>query len=829
MMEGWKMKRAIGIAVLASCLAASAALATVSLPHRAAAEGDAGSRTLCEENFDGIADGETVGTAFTGEGGALVSADAFSRYDLPAVAWTYDWKVSFDVEFPDVEATGFLGINVNGLTEGVTYEFTVAKETGSGSAMYIKGANGEILVGADYEGQGGVPVIDPGTAYRYSVAKSGDTFTMSIDGTPHITYQIEGADRLASALDIYSFNLVGVKLDNLCVEKGELVPAVTLGEELYSDSFDAYEEGETVGNNLTATADGRLLAGVGFSQFDANGERFSADWLLSAEVTMPAERDGFFGFNIFGMKPDTTYEFTVQKTFTGGYALIKDGTSERYHSNNFGTNPVFANDLTYRISLLKVGKMFTLMVDGRMVAEIELSEIQTDATEFNFYTFNLDGVLVDNLKLQEVLPSTQIDSVTLSVSRPSISTMQSAEIKASVLPATAKIETVEWKVDGVTQEGAEETTFMFSSQTVGSHTIVCTINGVDSAPVTVEVTEASDEEKNSLYYETFDATPDGTKWGSFDIRGGAAYTNANYNRYDFAYSFVRDFDISFDVTWKEDISIDSYVGLTVTGLTETANEVEFNIHNAPETVPEEGEAPNVDNLIVKYNGTERWFSNDPEKAGRLDSLTIETGKTYTYHLIRYDDQFELYIDGMLAIKYYIKDSNSDPLVPAGMFLYTYNDNAAEVAIDNVIVRTAEEITDRVEPPVVEVTGAYVTASSVAIRTGESTTLTVQSTPFDATVTSYAWYINDVLVEGATEKSYTFTAEEAGEYEFKCVVNGTITSESKTVTVSETSAPGSEEPAEENLGLIIGLSVAGGVVVLVAAGIVIWRVIRKRRN
>ena len=309
------------------------------------------------------------------------------------------------------------------------------------------------------------------------------------------------------------------------------------------------------------------------------------------------------------------------------------------------------------------------MVDGRMVAEIELSEIQTDATEFNFYTFNLDGVLVDNLKLQEVLPSTQIDSVTLSVSRPSISTMQSAEIKASVLPATAKIETVEWKVDGVTQEGAEETTFMFSSQTVGSHTIVCTVNGVDSAPVTVEVTEASDEEKNSLYYETFDATPDGTKWGSFDIRGGAAYTNANYNRYDFAYSFVRDFDVSFDVTWKEDISIDSYVGLTVTGLTETANEVEFNIHNAPETVPEEGEAPNVDNLIVKYNGTERWFSNDPEKAGRLDSLTIETGKTYTYHLIRYDDQFELYIDGMLAIKYYIKDSNSDPLVPAGMFLY----------------------------------------------------------------------------------------------------------------------------------------------------------------
>ena len=118
---------------------------------------------------------------------------------------------------------------------------------------------------------------------------------------------------------------------------------------------------------------------------------------------------------------------------------------------------------------------------------------------------------------------------------------------------------------------------------------------------------------------------------------------------------------------------------------------------------------------------------------------------------------------------------------------------------------------------------------MSIRSGESRTLTVQSTPFDATVTTYAWYINDVRVEGATEKSYTFTAEEAGEYEFKCVVNGTITSESKTVTVSETSAPGSEEPAEENLGLIIGLSVAGGVVVLAAAGIVIWRVIRKRRN
>ena len=68
--------------------------------------------------------------------------------------------------------------------------------------------------------------------------------------------------------------------------------------------------------------------------------------------------------------------------------------------------------------------------------------------------------------------------------------MQSAAIRASVLLSTAKIESIEWKMDGEVAEGSG-TTLAFSSQSVGEHTVVCTVNGVDSAPLTIQVTEPS--------------------------------------------------------------------------------------------------------------------------------------------------------------------------------------------------------------------------------------------------------------------------------------------------------------------------------------------------
>lgn len=108
--------------------------------------------------------------------------------------------------------------------------------------------------------------------------------------------------------------------------------------------------------------------------------------------------------------------------------------------------------------------------------------------------------------------------------------MQSAAIRASVLPSTAKIESIEWKMDGEVAEGSG-TTLAFSSQSVGEHTVVCTVNGVDSAPLTIQVTEPSEEEKNSLFYENFDALSNGSQWGSF------AHTNASYNRYDIVFVY----------------------------------------------------------------------------------------------------------------------------------------------------------------------------------------------------------------------------------------------------------------------------------------------------
>lgn len=759
------MKRMVFATIALGLFAASTVVGAAALPHAVRAEEtDAGNHTLYLETFDSMEEDAAVGTNFTAKNGAIVSGEGenvFSQFVFPAIGYTYDWKVSMDITFPEVSAPGFIGLNVNGLEDGITYEFTIGKETGTNATNYIKKTGDIVVANASDGGQGGNPVIEAGKSYRYMIVKDGDTFTTSVDGKTTVSATIAGTDRVVTDMNVYAFALSGVQVDNITVEKSALSYDLTLGDVMFRENFDSYEAEEAVQNNLTATADGRVVAGVGFAQYVASGATFPDDWLLTAETTMPAERDGFFGFNIVGMRPNTTYEFTVQKTPTGGYALIKDGTSELYHSNNYGTNPVFANDMTYEIGLLKVGKVFTIMVDGRTVASLEIAEVETNPTEFNFYTYNLDGVIIDDLKLTQVMPSSLVESVTLTSDKPSISTMQSASIRASVLPSTAKIESIAWKVDGEVVDGSG-TTLAFSSQEVGEHTIVCTVNGVDSVPLTIQVTEPSEEEKNSLFYENFDALSDGSQWGSFTVQGGAAHTNASYNRYDIVFDYVRDFEVTFDVTWNADITIDSYVGFVAQGLTETANEVEFNFHRAPAAQdPEDEDAP-VSNVVVKYNGTERYFSNDPEKGGRLDSITFETGMTYTYRFVRYNDQFEIYVNDQLAVKYYMKDANSDPTVPTGMFLYTFNESAVPVTIDNFIIRTAEEITDRVEPPVVEVTSAYVTASSVIIDVGASTTLTAQATPFDATVTSYQWYMNGTAIEGATERNYAFTATEAGE-------------------------------------------------------------------
>lgn len=55
------------------------------------------------------------------------------------------------------------------------------------------------------------------------------------------------------------------------------------------------------------------------------------------------------------------------------------------------------------------------------------------------------------------------------------------------------------------------------------------------------------------------------------------------------------------------------------------------------------------------------------------------------------------------------------------------------------------------------------------------------------------------------------------------------SESRTITVNaaQGETPGTDE-APDNTGLIIGLCV-GGVVLLAAIGVIVWLVIRKRRN
>lgn len=549
---------------------------------------------------------------------------------------------------------------------------------------------------------------------------------------------------------------------------------ITYGKTLYSQDFSAIDKAGdfTVKDGKAVSEDNK------FKAFELPVSEFTDDFELSVEAEFPVDkdafRDSFVAFNLRGMTAaeveNNAFECSVH-AYAAPDAFVNDHANGKIlYLYSGGNGAKLVKGETATIVIRRIGVRIFIIVNDVVAVKGDLPAAATlKPTSMNmFVAGDAVGTKIDNLVLKEIIPSTQINEVTVKADKTTVSTAQSAILTAEYQPDTAKA-SYKWYVNDVQAENQSTATYSFTSKTPGSYAVKCAVNDVMSPPVTVTVTEASDEEKDALYFENFNTFDNGIEAGGFTVQDGKAVSKGDaYSRYDFAFDKVMNFDAKMKVTFNDTTRKEAFGGFTVGGLDESGCEVEFNFHRMPEAAS--------DYAVIKYNGNEKYFSNNPDKGGRLtDFAGFETGVAYTLRVVRYGDQLEMYVNDEIAVKIYL----ADPAVPSTTFMFSI---AGSVTFDDVVIKASQEITDRVEPPHVDVTSAHVTASNISPKAGEKTTLTVQCAPFDATPTTYQWYVNGEAIEGATSATYEFSSDTAGDYAFTCVVDGTITSEAKTITV-----------------------------------------------
>lgn len=157
-------------------------------------------------------------------------------------------------------------------------------------------------------------------------------------------------------------------------------------------------------------------------------------------------------------------------------------------------------------------------------------------------------------------------------------------------------------------------------------------------------------------------------------------------------------------------------------------------------------------------------------------------------------------------------------------------SGVEGEADSVSVSSFALVYDEVEPePVVEVERVLVTGSKSTVEENEELVLTANVIPEGAAVNSVVWYVNDALVEGATELTYTFKQAEVGTYRVVAEVNGIKSAERKIVVnegepqTSETPAESTDTPAgSDEGGCVGGISATASAIGILALAVVALR-------
>src|SRR5690606_12994190 len=88
-----------------------------------------------------------------------------------------------------------------------------------------------------------------------------------------------------------------------------------------------------------------------------------------------------------------------------------------------------------------------------------------------------------------------------------------------------------------------------------------------------------------------------------------------------------------------------------------------------------------------------------------------------------------------------------------------------------------------QPPVVQipVESINLTSNTNEITTEEFAIISINKNPYNATYESIKWYVNDVVVQGQTGTSYTFSSNTTGTFVIKAEMDG-VMCPTRTITV-----------------------------------------------
>lgn len=379
---------------------------------------------------------------------------------------------------------------------------------------------------------------------------------------------------------------------------------------------------------------------------------------------------------------------------------------------------------------------------------------------------------------------------------------------------------IKWFVDGAEVADATGKTFTLSlaDAEIGKQIIVkCTADGAESAEVIVSVVyDVQDKitgDENYKVLPQVEIKADGSYGGyavGSDEDGAYLYCDkagGPYWSYPGEMPTGTAFIFSYKLYVPEDINGKYFVYPCLTGMNskypnmsmETA--VEVNSTGLRPYIKDQG--TNVSYDVGEYGfGKNLAYGEGIVDKGWIDIAVAVDGM-----------YISMYINGEIVLFFRLATAT----VASGVGFNMWPD-----AGDTIPVRMKDIKFSYIAQPAPDLTDVTITLSETETTVGGSVTLTARPNPFNAEVDTILWYVNGTAVE-ANGLTYTFNAEEAGDYTIYCVING-IKSNERTVTVT---APAEEKGGNQTLlwslvGVGIGLAVIG-------AGIGIFFAIRKKKN
>ena len=353
---------------------------------------------------------------------------------------------------------------------------------------------------------------------------------------------------------------------------------------------------------------------------------------------------------------------------------------------------------------------------------------------------------------------------------------------------------IQWFVNDVLQEGKEDSTFVFSSNTIGKYRIFATTNNQIIGIKELEVVSSELNQLTSYGYmadkvseENFDT------YGSTDpligIANSTAFkiTNTDNNGYlesvasnwggspwyatnVGSYNLVDNYEISFDVMYPENVY--GIGGFQIGG---AVNGADFEIGC----------------FELASNGFSRLYANGPNgqlynsdtvaTGGTNNNCSIKNGEWFNYRMMKIGSEFYIYINQNLIIHRTI-DFTWTPLKGI-CFVQFLVDNTTGIRYDNLKVQGIE-VGSNVQNPIVdkELESLDLELTSLKVEQGDAVAAKAILTPFNASVSQLDWYINDEFAESTSSLIYNIPCLEEGNIKIQ-VKSGEVMSKPKLIEVT----------------------------------------------